>query len=47
MDNSDNLLDNDSDKARLFNNYFASVFIKDNGLMSEFLNGRTTIPQIR
>ena len=36
MDNSGNLLDNDSDEARLLNNYFASVFVKDNGLMPEF-----------
>ena len=36
MDNCCNLLDNDSNKARLLNNYFASVFTKDNSLMSEF-----------
>ena len=36
MDISDNLMDNDSDKARLLNTYFASVFVKDNGLMIEF-----------
>ena len=33
MNNSVNLFYNDSDKARLLNNYFASVFVKDNGLM--------------
>ena len=36
MDNSGNLLDNDSDMARLLNKYFASVFVKNNGLMPEF-----------
>ena len=36
MDNSGNLLGNDSDKTRLLNNYFASVFVKDNGLMPKF-----------
>ena len=35
MNNCFILLDNDSDKARLLNNYFASVFIKDNDLMPE------------
>ena len=33
MDNNGNLLDNDSDKAHLLNNFFASVFVKDNGRM--------------